>query len=181
MKCTHCGKFLFKKNATLLSDGQLCDKCVEALGFDVDEDRYLFRHLIYDNIKVGKEAYIQNYIENQKRAIVEDAKKRIGVKIAHYGEERDIEATAEELEIFGILQEMTAPKEIRLVRVSDNYVSAKLGDWDLARFKYTDRTAWIFFPTLEKQKDKHQISDPEDVRSFSEIVRKSLEHIEKYS
>ena len=106
---------------------------------------------------------------------------KVSIKFAHYGEERDIDATAEELEIFGILQEMTAPKEIRLVRVSSNYVSAKLGDWDLARFKYTDRTAWIFFPTLEKQKDKHQISAPADVRDFSNIVQKSLAHIEKYS
>lgn len=103
------------------------------------------------------------------------------IKFAHYGEERTLEATAEESQIFEILREMAAPKEIRFVRKSDNYVTVKLGDWDLARFKYTDLTAWIFFPTLEQQKDKHKLSDPEDVRSFSDLVRKTLEHIEKYS
>lgn len=175
MKCTHCGKFLFKKNAIQIADGDLCPNCFKSFGYDQSEAYYV-TYIKYDDIKRGKEAL---RAESKQAMAAEYAKTLI--KFPKYGQERDIEATPEESQIFEILQEMTAPKEIRLVRVSDNYVSAKLGDWDLARFKYTDRTAWIFFPTLEKQKEKHQISDPEDVRSFSEIVRKSLEHIEKYS
>lgn len=103
------------------------------------------------------------------------------IKFANYGQERDLEATAEEMEVFEILQEMVAPHELRFVRKSDNYVSAKLGDWDLARFKYTDRTAWIFFPTLEQQRDKHRLDSPEDIRDLAETVRNNLAHIEKYS
>lgn len=102
------------------------------------------------------------------------------IKFAHYGERRDLNATDEEKTIFEILQQMS-PNELEFCRVSESYVTAKLGDWDVARFKYTDRARWIKFPTVESSKEKHVLDSPDDVREFDELVRTTLAHIEKYS
>lgn len=49
--------------------------------------------------------------------------------------------------------------QLLLVRKSDSYVMAAVGEWDLARFKCTERAKWIMFPTvLSKQKHKSIIS-----------------------
>lgn len=100
---------------------------------------------------------------------------------AHYGEERERIATEDELEIFKILQDLTGSPDLRLVRKSDNYVSAVVGDWDLARFKYTTRAKWISFPIVERGSAKNRIERPEDVRAFSEKIEASYAHIIKYT
>ena len=102
------------------------------------------------------------------------------IKFAHYGERREVNATDEEKTIFSVLQEMS-PNELEFCRVSESYVTAKLGDWDVARFKYTDRARWIKFPTVESSKEKHILDSPEDVREFAEILEQTFAHIEKYS
>ena len=102
------------------------------------------------------------------------------LKMAHYGEARDVEASNPEARIFDILQSMT-DEELQLVRKSDSYVTAMLGDWDLARFKFTERAKWINFPIVQKGSDKNRIEDPEDVRGFEQQIADSIEHILKYS
>ena len=101
---------------------------------------------------------------------------------AHYGEERDRNATEHELEIFDVLRSLVDdPERLELIRKSDSYVSAVVGDWDLARFKFTSRAKWISFPIVERGSVKNRIEKPEDVAAFSDKIRDSLEHIAKYS
>ena len=101
--------------------------------------------------------------------------------ISNYGQERDINATDGEIKIFETLTAATGLNDLRMVRKSDNYVSAVLGDWDFARFKYTDRAKWIMFPTAEAGSRKHKIAHPDEVTSFSDLIAESLAIIQKYS
>lgn len=96
-------------------------------------------------------------------------------KIANYGQDRDVNAEPEELEIFEILVEMSCLEDLALVRRSDNYVTAATGVADLARFKFTSRAKWINFPLIERGSAKHRFDAPEDVRVFSNEIIKSVE------
>lgn len=101
------------------------------------------------------------------------------INFANYGQERDVNATDEELKIFETLQESTG-RDLRLVRRSDSYVTAALGEWDLARFKYTQRAKWIAFPTVEVGPPKHKIAHPEEAAGFADLIAESLAVIDKY-
>ena len=101
--------------------------------------------------------------------------------ISNYGQDRDINATDEEVKIFEALKAATGRDDLRLVRKSDSYVTAALGDWDLARFKYTPRAKWIAFPTVEVGPPKHRIAPPDETVSFAELISESLAHIDKYN
>lgn len=103
------------------------------------------------------------------------------IKFANYGQERDIDATDEEVKIFDALREATGREDLRLVRKSDSYVTASLGDWDLARFKYTKRAKWIAFPTVEVGPPKHRIVHPDEAVSFTDLLTESLARIDKFS
>lgn len=103
------------------------------------------------------------------------------IQFSNYGQERERIATETEIEIFEIIRTLSGREDLQLVRKSDNYVSAVLGDWDLARFKYTPRAKWIMFPVIELGSAKNKISAPEDVRSFADLIAESLAHIDKYS
>jgi hypothetical protein len=98
----------------------------------------------------------------------------------HYGEERERIATEDELEIFDHLCQMSGRDDIRLVRKSDNYVTAVIKDWDLARFKYTPRAKWIMFPVMERGSEKHRIDSPSDVEDYLDMLKDSISHIEHY-
>lgn len=105
-------------------------------------------------------------------------------KFAHYGEERDLICTEQEREIFGIIREMFREagyddSPLQLIRVSDNYVTAKVEPWDVARIKFSSRAKWVLFPSCESE--KHYIEAPEDVRDFDAQIRKTIEIINKYS
>lgn len=104
------------------------------------------------------------------------------IEFANYGQERDLICTEEERAVFKEIERicsgMELPGPLRLVRVSDNYVTAKIGDWDLARIKYTNRAKWIVFPT--KSTDKNRIGAPEDAPLFADQIAASVEHIRKY-
>jgi len=102
------------------------------------------------------------------------------IKFADYGQERDVNATGEELKIFEALKEATG-RDLRLARKSDSYVTAVLGEWDLARFKFTQRAKWVSFPTAEAGPPKHKITHPEEAVSFTELITESLAHIDKYN
>ena len=100
--------------------------------------------------------------------------------IQNYGQERERIATESELEIFDCLKALPGCEALRLVRKSDNYVTAVLGDWDLAQFKYTPRAKWITFPVLESNKNKHTLDEPSDAADFANMVADSVAHIAKY-
>ena len=101
------------------------------------------------------------------------------IRFANYGQERDVDATDEELKIFEILKDVTG-RDLRLVRKSDSYVTAVLGEWDLARFKFTQRAKWVSFPTVEVGPPKHKITYPEEGASFADLIAESLAVIDKY-
>lgn len=101
------------------------------------------------------------------------------IKFADYGQMRDVNATAEEIRIFELIREATG-RDIELVRKSDSYVTAVLGDWDLARFKFTQRAKWVSFPAVEAGTPKHKITRPDDVVSFADLIAESLSVIDKY-
>ena len=100
------------------------------------------------------------------------------IQFANYGQERDVNATEEEIKIFEALKETTG-RDLSLVRRSDSYVTAALGEWDFARFKYTPRAKWIAFPTVEVGPPKHRISNPDEAVSFTYLITESLAIIEK--
>lgn len=106
---------------------------------------------------------------------------KLGLLFAHYGEERDVNPTDEEAEIFDLIRSTTGRDDIELVRKSDSYVSAVIGELDLARFKYTTRAKWILLPVLEVGAPKHRIEEPEDVLSFADLLAESIAHIDEYS
>ena len=92
----------------------------------------------------------------------------------NYGQEREIDATAEEIEIFEILLRITGANDLRLTRKSDNYVSAVIGSWDVARFKYTPRTKWIMFPPVEIGSTKRRITSTDEIKAFKDDILESL-------
>ena len=104
----------------------------------------------------------------------------MNIEFANYGQKRELNATEEEEKIFQILCEMTG-EPLELIRRSDSYVSACLGEWDLARFKFTKRARWVMFPTAEAKQAKHRIMIPDDVTEFIGLIAQSLEIIKKYS
>lgn len=100
----------------------------------------------------------------------------MNANIANYGQSRDVDATPEELRIYELIND-SVDTDVQFVRRSDSYVTAAVGDWDLARFKFTSRAKWILFPIVERPKEKHKIESPEDVLKYTEILNESLSHI----
>lgn len=100
----------------------------------------------------------------------------MNVNIANYGQSRDVDATPEELRIYELIND-SVDTDVQFVRRSDSYVTAAVGDWDLARFKFTSRAKWVLFPIVERPKEKHKIESPEDVLKYTEILNESLSHI----
>ena len=175
-KCKRCGSDVIR--SVTLADGVLCYKCFDELGFDKD-DRKHHTTTAYNEIKDGKPEYIRRLID--KWSETDKPAEKLGLRFAHYGEERDVNPTDEEAEIFDLIRSTTGRDDIELVRKSNSYVSAVIGEWDLARFKYTDRAKWIMFPTVEAKAQKHYIDDPEEVYNFTDLLTESLAHIDEYS
>lgn len=177
-KCKRCGANVIRSVA--LADGVLCYKCFDELGFDKD-DRKHHTTTAYNEIKDGKPEYIRRLID--KWSETDKPAEKLGLRFAHYGEERDVNPTDEEAEIFDMIRSMVSDPDgqLRLVRKSDSYVTAAVGEWDLARFKYTERAKWIMFPTVEAKAQKHYIEDPEEVYNFADLLADSIAHIVKYS
>ncbi len=108
----------------------------------------------------------------------------MNINFANYGQERERIATENEIEIFEILKAVTLADDLQLVRKSDNCVSAVIGDWDLARFKYTNRAKWISFPLVPPGSQKYRFEEVEDVRKMSDLILKAFQEVQtqiKYS
>lgn len=104
----------------------------------------------------------------------------MNINFTNYGQLRDVNATPEESEIFETIKRITGADDLHLVKRSDNYVTAAVGDWDLARFKFTKRAKWINLPIIEAGSEKHRITAPADVDGFADDLRKSLEHVRAF-
>ena len=102
------------------------------------------------------------------------------IKFGNYGQERDLICTEEERAIFERVRDEFPDADLRLVRVSDNYVTIKLGEWDIVRFKYTNRAKWIMTPIIETKQKKHQLDGPEYVEDFFAAIQESIDHAKKY-
>ena len=102
------------------------------------------------------------------------------IKFANYGEEREINATPEELQIAEWIINECPDESMRLARVCDDYVTVKRGEWDIVRLKYTKRAKWLMFPTLEAKQVKHYIDDPDEVEDFEAAIKDSIEIAKKY-
>ena len=103
------------------------------------------------------------------------------IKIGNFGQERDLICTEQEREIFERVRDEFPDAELRLVRVSDNYVSIKFGDWDILRLKYTNRAKWIMTPIVETKQIKHKIESVDEIEDFFASVQASIDHAKKYS
>lgn len=100
------------------------------------------------------------------------------LKISNYGQNRAVDCTDEEREIYDIIRSLLDDYNLesdvlRLVRKSDSYVSAVMessgdyGEMDLVRFKFTPRAKWIKFgPNF----DKVALKDPEDVAGMTDAI-----------
>lgn len=177
MKCSVCGKNLgmFTKYATL-SDGGVCLKCFVELGFDKNDiDKY--EEYSCSTIKGGY-SYFKT-LQEQAHSIAN------GLQFAHYGEERTVNATDEEEQMFRIVCAMVdghgwSPDQVRLVRKSDSYVAAAIGDYDIARFKFTDRAKWILFPYSQEKAPKNYIQLPDDIEQYDYLLIKALNRINSF-
>lgn len=181
-KCIRCGGSFLTRRRIKLADSEICGKCFGELGFD-KSDMLISSLYKYDEIKNGREAYYNNRIDELAAA---DDIPAVSISFQGYGQERELNQTDEEQEIYNEVRSYISYTQfdlspLRLVRVSDNYVTIKYGDWDLVRCKFTNRAKWVLFPTVESQKEKHPIEDPGDVLDFGELIINSLERIEKYS
>lgn len=105
------------------------------------------------------------------------------IRFANYGQLRDVDATDEEVQMFELIKNILDAPDLELVRKADNYVTAVVGEWDLARFKYSQRAKWIELPIVEygKNRKKNRIESVEDVHQYAEQLQESLAHIKKYS
>ena len=108
------------------------------------------------------------------------------IKFQYGGMNKDLDCEPEESEMFGILCSMYEalgrnPEALDFERYSSNYVTVKLGEWDVARMHWGPRSKWVMFPTVEISSTKHKVTAPEDVRQFKDLLEESVEFIEKYS
>lgn len=101
-------------------------------------------------------------------------------KVGAYGQERDLICTEEEREMFNWIAEHFPDEDLRLVRVSDNYVTIKRGRWDIVRMKFTNRAKWIMIPYVEVKQVKHEIERPEEIENFEAAMWEAIEYAKKY-
>ena len=102
----------------------------------------------------------------------------MGIKIAHYGEERPFNATDEEVQIFHVIREMFPDEKIIIVRKSSNYLSAVCHSMDIARFKFTKKAKWIQLPYVLD--DKVKLTDPEDIRQIRSDLERAIAESKKF-
>lgn len=105
----------------------------------------------------------------------------MGIKFANYGQERERIATETELEIFETIRSLSGADDVDLVRKCDDYLSVVIGEWDLARIKYTPRAKWVVLPLSEYGTKKLRIESPGDVAVLAGPIKKSVETIRSFT
>ena len=87
------------------------------------------------------------------------------IVFSHYGEERDVNLKEEEKRavklIFDMLQDTEINSEkLEVVRKSDSYativIRGNAWDFDLVRFKFTNRTKWIALSLSEADREAYK-------------------------
>lgn len=96
--------------------------------------------------------------------------KKISFDFAHYGEERALNMTDGEKQVAEYLQKL-CPLEI--VRKSDDYLTAVYKEYDVVRFKCTERAKWLNICFLDLGKVKRRFENLEDLAQFDEDIIKS--------
>lgn len=191
-KCVRCGSsFTFRKKIQL-KDAEICKRCFRELGFDEDHDHFAEAYS-YDEIKDGREEMLKRMekarslsdLSQEQKYILSSEIIKNSFSVQYGGKEKALECEPEEEEVFNILCSMFAeigrnPEKLDFVRLSDNYVSAKYGESDIARFHWGPRSKWIKFPIYDRPKDRRKITSPEDVRQYSDVFKDAVESIEKY-
>ncbi|MEE1246098.1 MAG: hypothetical protein UHL70_02470 [Acutalibacteraceae bacterium] len=162
-KCIKCNGSFLTRGKIKLKDAYICFKCADALGFDHKTLVLTGSLYSWDDIKDGYDAYRARKYAAEKPT----------VKIANYGQLRDINATDEESEIFDQLRTISGANDLKFVRRSDSYVTAAIGPTDVARFKYTARAKWIRFPYVSN--DKIPLASVESVSDLHDEIIKSVE------
>lgn len=95
--------------------------------------------------------------------------------VGNYGQERDVNATTEEMQIFSELIFLISGAgqdidPIELKKKSGSYVAACIGATDIMRFKFTDRAKWIQLPYSADDKDKRPINAPADINQYKREI-----------
>lgn len=104
------------------------------------------------------------------------------LEFAHYGEEREIDATDEEIAIAEMFIAMLPSSEgCRIVRKSDAYITLEFGVSDLARIKYTEKARWVNLPIVDLGKVKRRFDDISEVEQFKDDIIRSYEWIKQYT
>lgn len=104
----------------------------------------------------------------------------MSIQFSNYGQERDINCTEEEFALFEAISSAFPGEDLRLTRVSDNYVTIRRGDHDVIRLKYTNKAKWLVFPYLETGQVKHYIKSVDEWTDYSDQIRDCLEIVGKY-
>lgn len=104
------------------------------------------------------------------------------LEFAHYGEERDLDATDEEIAIAEMFIAMLpSPEGCRIVRKSDAYITVECGVSDLARIKCTEKARWVNLPIVDLGKVKRRFDDVSDVGQFKDDIIRSYEKIKQFT
>lgn len=186
-KCFRCGKSTALRGAVQLKDEVICGKCAKDLGMDKTEILIATQYK-YADIKDGMDLYYKK--QTIKRSMLEAIEEgKAGLKLANYGQERDLNCTDGELLIYDAVIKALSDAGLdtscmKLTRKSNDYVSACMqssdegyGLMDVARFKFTDRAKWIKTgPSFAKTK----IEAPEDVLDRAEEMVEEYKRNEPY-
>ena len=174
MKCSRCNSTIWL-GPIKLKDGALCPKCAKELGFDRDfATSLLLKDVPYSMVKDGRQAYwkaqdkAREENENKAKTII------LGLERTDYSEVRKFKATDEEIQIFDNIRIVLDDDNIQLERKANNSLAAVCYGHELAVFRFSGKTTWIYFPEIEKFKDRHYLYGPEDVEKYKSELLKPL-------
>ncbi len=110
------------------------------------------------------------------------------IEFSNYGQERDLNCTAKEMEVFDIIRNVCDDigldsEALQFVRKSSDYVSVVMesscgyGLMDVARVKFTDRAKWI---KIGPRFAKVPLSCPDDVETMTDQIEAAYKFNEPY-
>lgn len=88
-------------------------------------------------------------------------------------EKYDVDATENDLKIFEHIKNLCPT--VRLTRKTPAYLTVCEGEFDVVRFKYTDRAKWLNISLLDTGNVKRRFESLEDLAQFDEDIIKSYE------
>lgn len=88
-------------------------------------------------------------------------------------EQHELNATDNDLIIFEHIKALCPT--VQLTRKTEAYLTVIEGEFDVVRFKYTDRAKWLNICGLDLGKVKRRFESLEDLAQFDEDIIKSYE------